>query len=392
VGFYIRKSISAGPFRFNLSGSGIGMSVGVKGFRVGSGPRGNYVHMGRGGLYYRASLGGARQSLGARSREPRPAPPAQPSTVISSLTAIETGSVLEMVSANGSDIVRQINETMGRMRFWPWTLGGGLVASAALLTQPNTQPFALALAVCTAALSAFVSHVDAQRKTVVIMYDLHDAVVELFKKFAQEFDYIATANRIWNIDTSGRTGDWKHNAGASHLITRKRANLTYSIPSVIKTNIDLPSIIGGRHNIYFFPDVVLITEGNHAGAVSYEQLVILWNNTVFLEDDGVPSDAQVVGQTWQYVNKAGGPDRRFKNNRQIPQVLYQQMGLQGPNGLQKILHISHTADRSGFDTALVGLRMLIKSLERLVAAPGAVRVDDISGVTRERQSGRKIGV
>ena len=374
MGFYIRKSISAGPFRFNLSGSGIGMSVGVKGFRVGSGPRGNYVHMGRGGLCYRASLGGAHQSLGARSREARPAPPAQLSTAISSLTAIETGNVIEMVSANGADIVRQINETMGRMRFWPWALSGGLLASAALLTQPNTQLSALALAVCTVVLSALLSRIDAQRKTVVIMYDLHDGVVELFKKFAQEFDTIVTANRIWNIDTSGRTSDWKHNAGASHLITRKRANLTYSVPSVIKTNIDLPSIIGGRHNIYFFPDVVLITEGNHAGAVSYEQLVISWSNTVFLEGDGVPSDAQVVGQTWQYVNKAGGPDRRFKSNRQIPQVLYQQMGLQGPNGFQKILHISHTADRSGFDTALVGLRMLIRSLERLVAAHDAVRV------------------
>ena len=30
--FYIRKSISAGPFRFNLSRSGVGLSVGVKGF------------------------------------------------------------------------------------------------------------------------------------------------------------------------------------------------------------------------------------------------------------------------------------------------------------------------------------------------------------------------
>lgn len=36
------------PFRFNLSNSGIGVSAGIKGFRVGTGPRGNYVHMGRG--------------------------------------------------------------------------------------------------------------------------------------------------------------------------------------------------------------------------------------------------------------------------------------------------------------------------------------------------------
>lgn len=105
------------------------------------------------------------------------------------------------------------------------------------------------------------------------------------------------------------------------------------------------------------------------GAISYDELNILWNNTVFIEDDGVPSDTQIVGQTWRYVNKGGGPDRRFKNNRRIPQVLYQQMGIQGPGGLQKILHISHSAHRGRFDTALVGLREAIKRLERLSLAP-----------------------
>lgn len=67
MGFYLRKSISAGPFRFNLSGSGLGLSVGVKGYRVGTGPRGNYVHMGRDGLYYRASALGRKNYLFAGS-------------------------------------------------------------------------------------------------------------------------------------------------------------------------------------------------------------------------------------------------------------------------------------------------------------------------------------
>lgn len=56
MGFYIRKSFTAGPVRLNLSKSGLGISAGVKGFRVGSGPRGSYVHAGRGGLYYRQNL------------------------------------------------------------------------------------------------------------------------------------------------------------------------------------------------------------------------------------------------------------------------------------------------------------------------------------------------
>ena len=57
MGWYLRKSLKLGPLRFNLSKSGIGTSVGIKGFRVGTGPKGPYLHGGRGGLYFRERLG-----------------------------------------------------------------------------------------------------------------------------------------------------------------------------------------------------------------------------------------------------------------------------------------------------------------------------------------------
>src|SRR4030095_3525577 len=56
MGLYLRKSFRAGPIRFNLSKSGLGISGGVKGARLGVGPRGTYVHAGRHGLYYRKHL------------------------------------------------------------------------------------------------------------------------------------------------------------------------------------------------------------------------------------------------------------------------------------------------------------------------------------------------
>src|SRR5947199_10021095 len=56
MGLYLRKSVSVGPLRFNLSGSGIGVSCGIPGLRIGTGPRGNYIHAGRGGIYYRKTF------------------------------------------------------------------------------------------------------------------------------------------------------------------------------------------------------------------------------------------------------------------------------------------------------------------------------------------------
>jgi hypothetical protein len=357
MGFYIRKSISAGPFRFNLSGSGVGMSVGVKGFRVGTSPRGNYIHMGRGGLYYRASLGGNRRKAANYNRIVNSPPTKLPFGYGEKMSPIETGDVVEMTPSNGSDVLQQINEKLSLHRLWPWTLA---ISVAFSVFVPAVAPLLLIL---TAVLTGIAAWWDQSRKVVVIMYDLADDVTAKFKNFSDELEKVGLSNRIWNVDTAGRTDDWKRNAGAGRILTRKQAYVTQGVPSVIKMNVSVPSIIGGKQNIYFLPDIILIVEGKRAGALAYEQLDVLWNTTVFIEEEGVPSDGQVVGHTWKFVNKNGGPDRRFKNNRQLPKLLYQQMGLQGAGGLQKILHLSKVSERAGFDTAVNAMRHLVQHLK-----------------------------
>lgn len=79
MGWYFRRSVKFGPLRLNLSKSGVGYSVGVKGLRVGTGPRGSYVAGGRYGLYYRQylkSAGADKQNaaiLGSPPTQPLPA-------------------------------------------------------------------------------------------------------------------------------------------------------------------------------------------------------------------------------------------------------------------------------------------------------------------------------
>jgi hypothetical protein len=57
MGFFIRKAFKAGPIRFNLSKSGVGVSAGVTGARLGLNKNGAYVYGGRHGLYYRERIG-----------------------------------------------------------------------------------------------------------------------------------------------------------------------------------------------------------------------------------------------------------------------------------------------------------------------------------------------
>jgi len=87
MGLYLRKAFRFGPLRLNLSKSGLGVSAGLKGLRIGTGPRGAYVHAGRGGLYW-------RKSLRAGQSEPlSPDAPSPPPSAHSASTAFTEGGI-----------------------------------------------------------------------------------------------------------------------------------------------------------------------------------------------------------------------------------------------------------------------------------------------------------
>lgn len=94
--YYFKKSIKAGPFRFNLSKSGIGISAGITGLRIGTGPRGHYIHAGRKGVYYRKSLSniGAKKTTRDNPRPKREDASDLVSEIV--MTEIDSGSVLDM--------------------------------------------------------------------------------------------------------------------------------------------------------------------------------------------------------------------------------------------------------------------------------------------------------
>ena len=95
-----------------------------------------------------------------------------------------------------------------------------------------------------------------------------------------------------------------------------------------------------------------------AGAVSYADLNLRVSQTRFIETDGMPADAKVVGRTWQYVNKGGTPDRRFKNNPEIPIALYEEVQFTSTTGLNEVIQISKLG--TGQNLA-AGLRSLLES-------------------------------
>jgi hypothetical protein len=76
----------------------------------------------------------------------------------------------------------------------------------------------------------------------------------------------------------------------------------------------------------------------------------------FIEDERVPSDTTIVDHTWRYVNKSGGPDRRFVTNRQIPVCLYRELSLQSEGGLNCKFQFSNPAAADSLYKVVEALR------------------------------------
>ncbi len=78
-----------------------------------------------------------------------------------------------------------------------------------------------------------------------------------------------------------------------------------------------------------------------------------------IETEGVPSDSKIVGRTWKYVNKKGGPDKRFKDNRELPIALYQAVHLNSQTGLNELLHVSSVG-------VVQGIRECVRRVSEMV--------------------------
>lgn len=343
MGLYIRKSVRVGPFKFNLSKSGIGVSAGIKGLRVGTGPKGNYIHMGRGGFYYRQTLSSQGVPPTTATPKSRPTPP--PAQEIQSRTheplrEIDSGEIGLMVDSSSQALVEELNTKRRRIRLWPFITA--LTVGAYVLIANKQLPSWAGLTVLIAGglLTAAAYYWDQLRKTTVMLYDIESEFSGVVEQLHAAFEGVRSCRATWHLQAQGKVTDRKYHAGASHLVTRSSIALGLKNPPFVKTNVATPSIPVGRQTLYFFPDKVLVFEANGVGAVSYENLRIDISTTNFIEDGAVPKDSEIVSTTWKFVNKKGGPDKRFKNNRKLPVVRYEEVQFTSNTGLLERIQIS----------------------------------------------------
>ena len=267
---------------------------------------------------------------------------------------VASGDVLQMRNEQFGSILDEINAKVQSSRL-TIILPAAMTAIAVVASFAGQLGFFL-LAVLALPLWIIGRRLDSHRRVTVLLYELSEDVEAAFARVTEAFDLMMNCSgKQWRIEAGTVVSDlatWKRNARASHLVQRSPTTLGYSLPAVIASNITPPALQAGQKMIYFFPDVALIQDGETFGAVGYADLSVTWQASNMSEPGDVPDDAMVAGWTWEHPNKAGGPDRRFRNNRQIPICCYEAMHIGSASGVNELVEFSRVGVAQAFADAV----------------------------------------
>ena len=338
---------------------------------MGTGPRGNYISMSGGGFTYRKSTGPMR-SQGVRVPAPMPGSPeeAEPrqgqrfipsgSATVAPLEVIQSADIRQLSDTDSADLVEEINGKRRKFAVWYWPLV--LLCALwfnALPADGNPNPVLIGalsvLSIVIAVGSYWLFMWDEARRSTVLFYDFDESGEQTYEHVLSAFSGLRGCRASWRILASGQVLDGRYNAGAGRTLKRKTAALGTGGVRHVKCNIDVPCLNAGRNLFYFYPDRVFVVSGRHVAVCTYGSLNMETRLTRFIEEERVPSDSQVVGHTWRFVNKNGTPDRRFNNNRQIPIAQYEELKLSSARGIQECFQFSRAGAAKSFVDSLIRL-------------------------------------
>jgi hypothetical protein len=362
VGWKYRKRIRIVPgFYLNLSKTGMSATVGMKGFSVNYGKNGTYLNTGipGTGIYDRARLDKNNQSYSPSNNQ---------SNIQQTIgnDAVEIKSFQpELLSSDGLYGLKETivkSQEMKKELKEEWEKANG---------KKNLSLFVVIITHILI-FGIFIKKLRDNYKT-----DKENAkeAEETYKNFKLDIDFnmdqlilndytvlkncfqkLTEVNKIWDITSAKSVDRVKERSAAGRTITRTVVSFGFGTLDYINTKYDsfkFQNANGG--DLYIYPGFIIMPSeiSDDFALIDFRDITFEHHGQRFVETDRLPSDANVVGYTWQYVNKNGSPDKRYANNPQIPIALYYELVLKSKKGLYESFHFSNSGIAETFCKALV---------------------------------------
>jgi hypothetical protein len=196
---------------------------------------------------------------------------------------------------------------------------------------------------------------------VEIRFETGDAAKKAYAALVRAFEVLRTCARVWDITSDRNTHRVLERTTASRMLLRRTAVVEFSTSELVPfegRSMRFEIVTGEEFLVY--PGYALMPRPDGAFAlIDLRELRLEFNAVQFIEDDAVPPDAEVVGETWAKANKDGTCDLRFRENYRIPVCLYGRLLLTSPGGVEEEYQFSNAEAAASFAKAFIAYQAAI---------------------------------
>ncbi|WP_279044326.1 DUF4236 domain-containing protein [Cedecea davisae] len=205
---------------------------------------------------------------------------------------------------------------------------------------------------------------------IAITFESSDASQRAYAAMVRAFDMLKSSVKKWDITADKATDQFAERTLATRSVNRHPVTFDFSSTDLIQFTgraMRFENVNGD--DILLYPGVAVIPRADGAFAlIDLRELQINAEYRRFHEEEGVPSDSRLDGHTWAKTNKNGSPDRRFKDNYQIPVCIYGNITFLSQTGLSEEYMVSNADAAQAFAEAVKRYQTSLTESESLVQA------------------------
>jgi len=215
-----------------------------------------------------------------------------------------------------------------------------------------------------------------------VVFEMGDQAESAMAALQDCFKPLTRVAMIWDVTDSQGVNQVRERSAASSAVSRRTVSASLSTSKWIPSKDEVLKLQNANgHPLYFYPGLLLVDGGGLHGPalIDYRDISVDVGIQRFLEEESIPRDSVQVDTTWAKVNKNGKPDRRFKNNYQIPIMAYGDVHLTSGTGLNERYMFSSPVVAMAFGLQLIAVKLSMSDpveFDSLMKAVGRIAAKD----------------
>lgn len=332
MGIRFRKSIKSGPFRINLSKSGIGWSVGGKGVR--------YTKTAIGRTRRTYSIPGTGISYVTEKGSKK-----QTKSVQTSYSQTVTGTKRNMlnfpISSSDSEPYAELTKRINHLLKWNKICSYLFILSFLMLFSFYFVIIPVVLLLAKFFLYFFGS--------IQLDFNLTETQTKIYHSNVSAWHSLENNKSIRLVLSSVHTENNRNNAGVSNNYQRDYMKILFTMPWFLKSNVQLVQLKLKGGKVIVMPQAIMVIVNNQV-CINEGTIHLESDDAQFTEGDGspLPEGVQIVGYTYLHVKKNGDPDLRYSDNPRFPICLYKQIDFSTDFGLNFVALFPNISETEKF--------------------------------------------